>query len=631
MITLELIEFLEREEKKNAQREVTTSRLLAVGWKKEDIEAGFEKMLANKARLHGEGNTSAPVLNTNTQAQSAGPVESNASIVVVAEKKEEPKLEIEGKPMTSESIIQDQPIHEKAKEFVQNFSFKPETVNQAIVLSPVTEIKTEEINQKEVKTEEVKKEVDTENKTEEVKQEVKKEEPEIKIEPVVVEKPVETISPIQNIIPNVKPVEATSESIVNTIISEKPKRLIPDVVISPLVSKEKEPEAVISGTVLEPEIPSIFLDPMPKLVYQAEPKKIVSTAGVDPYRELPTTEDPQKNSFSPSAPVGMPKVWPSANDSAVTENNDLIPHLTKKTAESFIPQNSSAVSTVKPLISSGAPVLNTNAFKLASYEPVSTGVGTSSVSNPAITASFPKEMMKNNFQSSGSSGVPKFLIWILLIIFLGVIGFGAWFAVSNNLINIPGISFAKNEQGVAPLEEMSDGPVLEDESDIYADSIFDEELDFGLGSNQLDTLNVSSPVLPETLNVSDTNPQSRLNELKGKDGMIQNYIVNLLSLHIYKKFALGYSKGLKPNNGSCSTPSVGSVFYSSPNDAPEESVSNYLNPLLDLNGGKGYCFSDSKAWAMSFPLASDSSTYLCMDSSNRMINTKNILTGTICR
>ena len=78
----------------------------------------------------------------------------------------------------------------------------------------------------------------------------------------------------------------------------------------------------------------------------------------------------------------------------------------------------------------------------------------------------------------------------------------------------------------------------------------------------------------------------------------------------------------KPNPvGNCASAIVGSVFADS----------STVKSILDLTGGVGSCYSTTKAYAISVPLASDPTTRFCMDSQGTKKETKTPLIGTVCK
>lgn len=78
----------------------------------------------------------------------------------------------------------------------------------------------------------------------------------------------------------------------------------------------------------------------------------------------------------------------------------------------------------------------------------------------------------------------------------------------------------------------------------------------------------------------------------------------------------------KPNLvGNCASAITGSVFAGS----------DTIKSILDLTGGVGSCYSTTKAYAISVPLASDPTTRFCMDSQGTRKETKTPLIGTVCK
>lgn len=79
------------------------------------------------------------------------------------------------------------------------------------------------------------------------------------------------------------------------------------------------------------------------------------------------------------------------------------------------------------------------------------------------------------------------------------------------------------------------------------------------------------------------------------------------------------SYGKISNKGNCVDPISGSLF--SPTGHSQNSsifvgdIASSVTDLLSRTENNGYCYSDSKSWAMSFPLESQFETYFCLDSS----------------
>jgi hypothetical protein len=81
------------------------------------------------------------------------------------------------------------------------------------------------------------------------------------------------------------------------------------------------------------------------------------------------------------------------------------------------------------------------------------------------------------------------------------------------------------------------------------------------------------------------------------------------------------SYGKANSNGSCTSPTKGSLFDNS------EPMALVLNATDNIAS----CYSTSKGYAISVPLASDPTTMWCLDNVGGMKETKVPLTSTICK
>jgi hypothetical protein len=372
-------------------------------------------------------------------------------------------------------------------------------------------------------------------------------------------------------------------------------------------------------------------------------EKIVKPV-VDPYREPPLDKAVIKDNFStPNPSQNLPKVWAPANTPIkIEEKHEIIPTLMPKisTPEVSPIQN----KTLPPLFS---PERKMELAKVhANPEPSAISVpgmpaSTSAApsgntfANKAMISSYPKDV-KNNFVFEGEKkhGVPKFLVWVFVIVVLFCIAAGASFAYTNGLIDIPflpkvnpnvvTVDLSKN------LTNSSQNPIVQANTTPSQDQNVAVPVDQNLPAST-DTNTMTNTQNPSSEKVTVVEIKTN-DELKGKDSMIENY-VSSIELQIYKKYAMNKNKygSVSNSKGDCVAPVKDSLFYTDPADTSDKTIAHFLNPLLELESNKGYCFSNTKSWAVSFPLATDENTYVCLDNNSSKIYTKNILTGTVCK
>ncbi|MCX6755786.1 MAG: hypothetical protein NTX85_00355 [Candidatus Nomurabacteria bacterium] len=361
---------------------------------------------------------------------------------------------------------------------------------------------------------------------------------------------------------------------------------------------------------------------------------------VDPYREAPIDKVAIKDNFStPNPSQSLPKVWAPANTPiAVEEKHEPMPTLMPKisTPEVIPAQN----KTLPPPFS---PERKMELAKVhATPEPtinpipsISSAPANNSFANKAMISSYPKDI-KNNFVFEGEKkhGVPKFLVWIFVFVVILCIAAGVSFAYTNGLINIPflpkvnpnavTVDFTKNisNSNKSEIVPADTTPISSQNNDSTPDN--QSPNDISPIESKVDVSDPANQVVAVEISTAD--------ELKGKDSMIENY-VSSIELQIYKKYALNKNKyGTVANaKGDCVAPIKDSLFYADPADTSDKTIAHFLNPLLELESSKGYCFSNTKSWAMSFPLATDENSYVCLDSNSSKIYTKNILSGTVCK
>jgi hypothetical protein len=119
------------------------------------------------------------------------------------------------------------------------------------------------------------------------------------------------------------------------------------------------------------------------------------------------------------------------------------------------------------------------------------------------------------------------------------------------------------------------------------------------------------------------------------DMKIENAVLPLKSITSNLFNAEGsFGKSSNPS-GSCINPDPGSLF--SPLDHPKGAstpvgnIASAMNVILAITNGAGLCYSTPNAWAVSFPLQSDSSSYLCADSTGAQAISRNPITSTVCK
>ena len=119
-----------------------------------------------------------------------------------------------------------------------------------------------------------------------------------------------------------------------------------------------------------------------------------------------------------------------------------------------------------------------------------------------------------------------------------------------------------------------------------------------------------------------------------KDIKIKNIISSFKSDTTIFKNAVG-SYGKKINTeGSCTNPLSESLFsplgHIKGADTAVSSISSSMSSLLLLTKGEGYCFSTSKAWALSVPLNTIPLSFYCTDSEGITTTLLLPITGTVC-
>ncbi|ETB64176.1 TPA: hypothetical protein DIC38_00320 [Candidatus Nomurabacteria bacterium] len=132
------------------------------------------------------------------------------------------------------------------------------------------------------------------------------------------------------------------------------------------------------------------------------------------------------------------------------------------------------------------------------------------------------------------------------------------------------------------------------------------------------------------------------NFIKMDDILINiNDIKNRDAISSFKNLAdefynISSSYGKKPNNtGSCSSPLDGSLFSSLGHGEDLQivvgDIKNKINELNISLGENIFCYSTAGAWAISVPLETDSSLYWCTDNTGETIKTTNKLSSAFCQ
>lgn len=403
------------------------------------------------------------------------------------------------------------------------------------------------------------------------------------------------------------------------------------------VAPQTMPDAPVVAPAVSFAAPSVQKD-----IPIASPVASVKPA-VDPYREAPVEKAVIKDNFSTSNPSqSLPKVWSPVNAPIAVEEHEPMPTLMPKisTPEVIPVQN----KTLPPLFSPErkmelAKVHATPEPTLNPISAMSPAPANNSFANKAMISSYPKDI-KNNFVFEGEKkhGVPKFLVWVFVVVVLMCVAVGLSFAYTNGLINIPFLP--KVNPNIVTVDITKN--ISNSSQDIITPA--DTTLISSPESTPVSTdLNNTNNILPDSTasnSTTDTTApvqqieikNSLADELKNKDVVIEDYILKM-ELQIYKKYALNKNKyGTVSNSkGDCVAPVKNSLLYTDPEETTGMAIAQFLGPLLEIENNKGYCFSSTKSWAMSFPLATDENSYICLDSSNSKIYTKNILNGTVCK
>lgn len=578
MITLDLIEFIEKEEKNGTSREKIKSTLLDAGWLAEDIEEGFQKV-APAFVVPKTIEPVAPKIQTTFT-----PAVSNIAPV-------EPKVDVAA-PVEIKNVEPEKTLNVQSSEPVQPLNPIVKNVEPQTSVAPTVEATPVSVPES-LSTPEVKIETKTD--------------PEIP-----------KIDPYREVIKEDKPVENSFSASVPP--SNLPKVWTPSNI--PIISSENtETIPRLIPKKVEPIVPpKAVLPPVRTPERKAELAKVYQKPSVTPAENNmvpPAMSAPVAMSTAPaSSPAPMSGV--STPASVSTPAGPAI-EINPTPAVSVPPVVNIAPATSAP---SGKPpymVFAKQELSKPVTSPVSVPVSAPAPYSPnsAVTSSFPRDS-KNFVFEEKKPGVPRFIVGVFIFVAIACIFGGLAFAYMTGLINIP---FLPKVNQTAVTAKYID-PIINEQKNL--------EINDASVSINYDEMNQDASNIPNT--IGDVAPIPNTEDLKNKDKNIEENISNI-ELQIYKKYALNKNQyGTKSNlKGSCVDPEKDSLFYTDPNDMNTNTISFFLGKIFDNTDGEGSCYSTTKAWAMSFPLASEAGSYVCVDSTNKKINTKIALSGTVCK
>lgn len=573
MITLDLVEFIEKEEKNGTSREEIKSQLISAGWLAEDIEEGFLKVAPAYTPAPKKIEPVAPKIQTTftpVVTPIAEPVE-KVDIEIPEVKDASPEISvtpIQATVQPSEPVKVVAPASSVA-------TLAPETAPK--IVNPEIETVPEI-----VKTE-------------------------IKIEPEVkVEAP--KIDPYREAVKEDKPIENSFSASVPP--SNLPKVWTPSNI--PVISSE--------NTEVIPRL-------IPKKIETVVPAKAVLPPVRTPERKAELAKVYQQPSAQ--APASTLNVNPRPVEVSQGPVAPMNPPIVENLASKIVPPVETVISpapvSTPPVVNPAEtliapPVINPSPAPVANQKPPYMVFAKQELSKPApgpsaapyspnsaVTSSFTRDS-KNFVFEEKKPGVPRFIVGVFIFVAIACVLGGVAFAYMTGLIEIPFLpkinQTAVTAKYIDPIVNSQDNQT-QDESQLIPSDIVVE-------STQI--------ILPTQ------------EELKAKDKMTEDYISNM-ELQIYKKYALNKNQyGIKPNTkGDCLVPEKDSLFYTDPTDTSSTTITTTLNSILSNTENKGSCFSTTKAWAVSFPSFAESESYICVDSSNKKITTKIALAGTVCK
>ncbi len=597
MITLDLVEFIEKEEKNGTPREKIKSELLSAGWLAEDIEEGFQKVAPAFVVPKTVEPVAPKIQTTFTPALSASPAEPKVDIVVPAEiKNPEPEKISEVKPVEPTQPVQPTPSAQTVAPIVKNIepqiSVAP-IVEPVPVSAPAPEL---------VSTPEVKIDSNIEPETPKIdpyREVVKEEKP--------IENSFSASVPPSNLpkvwTPSNIPIISTENTeVIPRLIPKKVETVIPPKSVLPPV-RTPERKAELAKVYQKPPVAPVENNIVPPMTSAPVSAPVGSVSSPAPISNMPTSP----------APVSMPA-------SPVVEINPT-------PAVSVPPVVNIAPATPAP---SGKPPYMV--FAKQELSKPAPGPASSPVSSPAsyspnsaVTSSFTRDS-KNFVFEEKKPGVPRFIVGVFIFVAIACIFGGVAFAYMTGLIDIPFLPKINQTAVTAK----------------YIDPIINEQNSNQQNNTNLEVGNVTNSFVFDESGQAEGSgsadvlvppgPAVDIEALKTKDKKVEENISNI-ELQIYKKYALNKNLyGTKSNlKGSCVDPEKDSLFYTDPNDMNTNTISFFLGKIFDNTDGEGSCYSTTKAWAMSFPLASETGSYVCVDSTNKKITTKIALSGTVCK
>lgn len=165
---------------------------------------------------------------------------------------------------------------------------------------------------------------------------------------------------------------------------------------------------------------------------------------------------------------------------------------------------------------------------------------------------------------------------------------------------------------------------LEDKSISKKEVVLDWQTTF----YDLDVPNNVVVPISKSMNFDDFS--NKISDLK-----LKNVVSSLVLLTGEMKNSLG-NYGLKSNTvGSCTNPVSGSLFSPLGHNKNASSVvgkiASVMSTIVGQTAENSRCFSNSKTWAISVPLPSDSTTYFCLDSAGNSLDIKEQITKTTCK
>jgi hypothetical protein len=119
------------------------------------------------------------------------------------------------------------------------------------------------------------------------------------------------------------------------------------------------------------------------------------------------------------------------------------------------------------------------------------------------------------------------------------------------------------------------------------------------------------------------------------DAKIISIISDFKPLAMNLKNAEGsYGKRTNPN-GSCTNPNPSTLFspvgHAKSATAAVGDIALVMSRLLDATNGAGFCYSTPTAWALSVPVQSTPNSFYCTDSTGKVSNLNNPITGPVCK